>query len=293
MPIRPFRPEDAPALARLASACARTEGDFVVNPLWESEQELYADFTRHGGDPETHLLVSDPGDGEAAGLSGYLHHPPSDAAGLLCPIVDRAQRGRGQGGELLRAALSLAPKLGIKHIAGSIGTRNRSGYTLLTAHGFRPVRQHFLMRCDAKPSQAPTPPGIELDEAKPEDAEAILDLYHACEFDTRSPATMRRAMTDGRHVHSVARLEGRLVAFAELETHWPERAWVAFVGVQDDQRARGVGSALVAWSLSRCFEASVTSALLMLSPSNREALRAYEKAGIRRYRVVDVLEKKL
>ena len=50
---------------------------------------------------------------------------------------------------------------------------------------------------------------------------------------------------------------------------------------------------LVAWSLSRCFEAAVTSALLMLSPSNREALRAYEKAGIRRYRVVDVLEKKL
>jgi ribosomal protein S18 acetylase RimI-like enzyme len=293
MPIRPFRPEDAPALARLASACARTESDFVVNPLWEDEHELYADFTRHGSDPGTHLLVSDPGGGEPTGLSGYLHHPLSNAAGLLCPIVDRAQRHRGQGGELLRAALDLAPKLGIEHVAASIGTRNRSGYTLLTAHGFRPVRQHFLMRCDAKPSQAATPPDIELDEAKPEDAEAILDLYQACKFDPRSLETMRRAMADGGHVHSVARLEGRLVAFAELETHWPKRVWVAFVGVRDDQRARGVGSALVAWSLSRCFEASATSALLMLTPSNREAVRAYEKAGIRRYRVVDVLEKKL
>jgi ribosomal protein S18 acetylase RimI-like enzyme len=54
-----------------------------------------------------------------------------------------------------------------------------------------------------------------------------------------------------------------------------------------------VGSALVAWSLARCFEAGATSALLLLTPSNREAVRAYEKAGIRRYRVVDVLEKKL
>jgi ribosomal protein S18 acetylase RimI-like enzyme len=293
MPIRPFRPADAPALVRMASACARTESDFVLNPLWEDEQELYADFARHGAGPETHLLVSDPGEGEPTGLSGFLHHPPSDAAGLLCPIVDRNQRHRGQGGELLRAALELAPRLGIKHIAASLGTRNRSGYTLLTAHGFRPVRQHFLMRCDERPSPAEMPEDVALVAAEPDDAEAILDLYHACKFDPRTLETMRRVMADGRHVHSVARRDGRLVAFAELDTHWPERVWVAFVGVQDDQRAQGVGSALVAWSLARCFEAGARSALLMLTPSNREALRAYEKAGIRRYRVVDVLERKL
>ncbi len=104
---------------------------------------------------------------------------------------------------------------------------------------------------------------------------------------------MRRVMSDGLHRHTVARLDGGLVAFAELETHWPARVWVAFVGVRDDQRARGVGSALVAWSLARCFQERAKSALLMLSPGNREAVRAYEKAGIRRYRVVDVLEKRL
>lgn len=293
MTIRPFRPEDARPLARLAAACARTEADFVLNPLWENEEELFADFARHGADPETHLLVWDRGDGRPTGLSGFLHEPPSAAAALLCPIVDRAERRRGQGGELLRAALARAPELGIKHVAASIGTRNRSGYALLAAHGFRPVRQHFLMRCTNRPGQVSAPPGVRLEQAEPEDAGAILDLYHDCGFSPRSPERLRELMSDGRHVHSVARREGHLVAFAEFETHWPQRIWVAFVGVQDEQRARGVGSALVAWSLARCFEGRATSALLLLSPSNREAVRAYEKAGIRRYRVVDVLEKRL
>ncbi|MEN8184549.1 MAG: GNAT family N-acetyltransferase [Myxococcota bacterium] len=293
MAIRFFRPDDARSLVQLATTCARSEADFVLNPLWESEEELFADFDRHGADPETHLLVADPGDGAVTGLAGFLRRPPADVAGLLCPIVARDQRRRGQGGELLRAALALAPELGIKHAAASIGTRNRSGYTLLAAHGFRPSRQHFLMRCDEKPSPGTPPPDVEILEAKPGDAEEILDLYHACGFDLRSLETMRAVMADGRHAHCIARLGGRMVAFAELDTHWPERVWVSFVGVHEAERAQGVGSALVSASLERCFEGGARSALLLLTPSNREAVRAYEKAGIRRHRVIDVLEKRL
>ena len=84
-----------------------------------------------------------------------------------------------------------------------------------------------------------------------------------------------------------------MVAFVELETHWPRRPWVAYVGVAPELRARGVGSALTAWALARQFEAGAESALLMLSPANRTALRAYEKVGFRRHRLVDVLEKSL
>ena len=36
MSVRPFRPEDAPALAALSAACLRAEADFALNPLWES-----------------------------------------------------------------------------------------------------------------------------------------------------------------------------------------------------------------------------------------------------------------
>jgi ribosomal protein S18 acetylase RimI-like enzyme len=104
---------------------------------------------------------------------------------------------------------------------------------------------------------------------------------------------MRAFLEDGRHDHAVGRYEGAVAAFVELETHWPGRLWLAYVGVRPDLRDRGVGSNLASWVLKRRFETGARSALLMLSPANRTALRAYEKVGFRRYRLIDVLEKRL
>ena len=102
---------------------------------------------------------------------------------------------------------------------------------------------------------------------------------------------MHSILNDGRHAHSVSRLDGEVVAFVELETHWRDRVWVAFVGVTPELRDRGIGSNLVGWALAEQFEAGARSAMLMLSPANRTALRAYEKVGFRRARLIDVLEK--
>ena len=91
------------------------------------------------------------------------------AAGMFCPIVRRNQRGRGLGGELLRAGdrARRAAQLGIGFAAAGIGTRNRGGYSLLTSHGFRPVRQHFLMRCErARLSSEPPPADLALEVAR-------------------------------------------------------------------------------------------------------------------------------
>jgi ribosomal protein S18 acetylase RimI-like enzyme len=294
MQIRPFRGDDAPALAALAKACARGETEFVLNPLWEDAGELFAEFDRFGIDPEEHVIVADLGDGEALGMAGWLRHPGHDAAGIFCPIVRRDERGRGRGGELLRAALALGQRLGIKLATAGIGTRNRAGYALLTAHGFRPVRQAFLMRCEARPEPGDPPLAeSEREEAKPSDADAILEIYTDCGFEERGRERMRALLCDGRHFHAVARHAGRIVAFAELETHWPRRPWVAFVGVEGALRGGGIGSNLVAWALARRFDAGASAAQLMLSPANRTALRAYEKVGFRRHRLIDVLEKRL
>jgi ribosomal protein S18 acetylase RimI-like enzyme len=275
--------------------CSRGETAFVLNPLWESEDELFAEFARFGIDPTEHLLVADAGDGEVLGLAGFIRDAGAPAAGMFCPIVRRNQRGRGLGGELLRETIALgAKRLGIALAAAGIGTRNRGGYSLLTSHGFRPVRQHFLMRCErAQLSTEPPPADLALEAAKQSDADAILALYTTCGFGERSRERMQTVLGDGRHAHGVARAEGRVVAFVELETHWPRRVWVAYVGVVPELRARGVGSALTAWALGRRFEAGAESGLLMLSPANRTAVRAYEKAGFRRHRLVDVLEKSL
>lgn len=295
MPIRAFRAQDADALVALSLQCARGEADFVLNPMWETTDELFAEFRRLGIDPVEHLLVADAGDGEVLGLAGFLREPGAATAGMFCPIVRRNQRGRGLGGELLREAMAHGSKgLGIRLAAASIGTRNRTGYSLLTSHGFRPARQHFLMRCEStRGSSAAPSPDLEHAVAKAGDAGAILDLYAVCGFEPRSLERMQTLLGDGLHAHAVARRDGRIVAFVEIETHWPRRVWVSYVGVAPELRALGVGSALTAWALGRQFEAGVGTALLMLSPANRTALRAYEKVGFKRHRLVDVLEKSL
>jgi len=290
MKIRPFRPDDTPGLVELSAWCARGENDFVLNPYWEREEELAAEFERFGIEPAEHLLVADSGDGERLGLAGFLRLPKASTAALFCPIVKRSARGRGLGGELLRAALRLGETLEITLATAAIGTRNRAGYSLLTSHGFRPVRQHFLMRCNTPKVAEPPFGGVAFCEAAPDDAAPILSLYEICGFGPRSAEAMERTLADGRHVHAVARQEGRVVAFVELETHWPRRVWVAYVGVAPELRDRGLGSALVSWALAQRFEAGAQCALLMLSPANRTAVRAYEKVGFRRHRLVDVLE---
>jgi ribosomal protein S18 acetylase RimI-like enzyme len=293
MQIRPFRQQDARTLVELSIECARGETDFVLNPLWESEDDLSAEFARQGISPSEHVLVADAGVGEVVGLVGFVRQPGADTAGMFCPIVRRGERGRGVGGELLRAALRLSRDgLGIRLMSAGIGTRNRAGYSLLTSHGFRPVRQAFLMKCESPPRDERAPADeLSFCEAKPDDAAAILAIYSECGFEERGEQAMQGALTDGRHVHAVARHGDRVVAFAELETHWPKRPWVAFVGVAKDLRDRGVGSALVSFALRRCFDAGAAAGLLLLSPANRTALRAYEKVGFRRFRLIDVLEK--
>jgi len=289
--IRAFEKRDAPALAELSAYCGRGESDFVLNPYWETAEELFAEFDRFGITPEEHLLVADAGDGEVLGLVGFLRHPGGREAGLFAPIVPRRSRGKGIGGELLRAMRKRGAELGIRLATAGIGTRNRAGYSLLTSLGFRPVRQHFLMRCDVKP-EVPTPniEGLDLEPATEADAAGILSIYAACGFERRSPEAMREVLSDGRHAHSVARHGSRIVGFCEIEAHWPRRVWISYVGVDPELRDRGLGTALVSWSLARQFEAGASTAMLLLSPANRTALRAYQKGGFRRHRLVDVLE---
>jgi ribosomal protein S18 acetylase RimI-like enzyme len=292
MPIRLFRAEDAGAVAALSAACAKGEPDFVLNPLWENEDEFRAEFQRHGTEPGEHLLVAEGMEGEILGLSGFLRFAGAREAGLLCPIVAKAERGHGLGGQLLRAALELGSKLGVGFATAGLGTRNRAGFALLTAFGFRPVRQHFLMRC----ANAPTPElpeGFVIEAAGANDAAAVHALHTECGLAPRDQADIERALADGRHHFAVARREGELAAFVELETHWPTRPWLSFVGVSPAHRDHGLGTALAATALVERFDAGAAAALLLLSPSNRTALRAYEKVGFRLHRVFDVLERTL
>ncbi len=294
MSVRSYRSEDATALAALSAECLRGEADFVLNPLWETEAELVAEYRRHGISPEENILVAESEDGRVVGMSGFLRYPGSSIAGLLCPVVDGRERRRGQGGELLRATLEMGPGLGLQLVVAGIGTRNRAGYSLLAAHGFRPVRQHFLMRSDEPPREPEISDAkLEFAWAQPSDSAEILALYDECGFAPRTPETMDTVLSGAGHAVAAARHDGEVVAFSEIETHWPRRVWVAFVGVDPGRRGEGLGSALTAWALRRLWEGEADQALLVLSPANRTAYRAYEKVGFRRHRSFDVLERTL
>ncbi|MGI9430597.1 MAG: GNAT family N-acetyltransferase [Myxococcota bacterium] len=292
MEIRPFRRPDASRLATLAATFARAETDFVLNPLWETRDELFAEFERHATAPEEHLLVAEDEIGGALGVVGFLRYAGESTAALIAPIVEREERGRGVGGRLLRAAFELGERLEIRLVTAALGSRNRSGHSLLTAHGFRPVRQHVFMQCD-RPASVPPASGVVLDFAGEEDIGGMIDLLTEAGFPPPSEETMRSELANGQHAWAVARKDGRDIAFVELETHWPRRVWVSYVGVSPTSRERGVGSSLVAWALEQQFAAGAEKAMLMLSPANRAALRAYEKVGFDRFRLIDVLEKPL
>jgi len=295
MRIRAFRRDDAGPLSELSASCLKGETDFVLNPLWETADELFAEFDRFGITPEESLVVAEADSGEPAGIAGLLRRAGARDAGLVAPVVGRKLRGQGVGGDLLRATLELAERVGVTTLTGAIGTRNRAGYSLLTGLGFQPLRQHFMMRCEERPATVDLPvPGLTLETPKPEDADAILALYDASGFDeARGPDRMREVLEDGIHFHAVARRGGQVVAFVELETHWPRRVWVAYVGVDTSLRNKGVGSTTVSWALQRQFDSGAEAALLLLSPVNRPAVRAYQKVGFHLHRTIDVLHRQV
>ena len=69
MEIRPFRRADAAPVAELSAFCARGETDFVLNPYWLTEAELFAEYERFQIAPEDHLLVAAGNNGEILGLA--------------------------------------------------------------------------------------------------------------------------------------------------------------------------------------------------------------------------------
>ena len=89
MPVRAFRPDDAPVLARLSADCLHGEAEFVLNPLWKTEDELFAEFARHGIEPSEHMLVAQAEDGTVVGLSG--------ASSGLTVRVNMSSAGSSQG----------------------------------------------------------------------------------------------------------------------------------------------------------------------------------------------------
>ena len=267
--------------------------------LGDASSELFAEFERHGDRrPRSTCWSPTRATARRSACAGFLRFPGETAAALIPPVVARAAARQGRGRRAAARALDARPSaLDVKLASAAIGSRNRAGYALLTAYGFRPVRQHFLMRCDdaARAAGHAAGRGSRSSAARPDDAGAILELYREAGFPRAhargdAPRPRRRPPRPRRRA---PRRRGRGLRRAR---HPLARAavWVAFVGV--DAVAARPRRRLRAGALgagARSSTRGARSALLLLSPGNRSALRAYEKVGFRRHRLVDVLEKGL
>ena len=201
---------------------------------------------------------------------------------MLCPIVRRKDRGRGDR-RRAPARGAAARRRPARHRARDRGHRHAQPRGLFAAHEPRlPARAPGVR--DEVRARAGRARGA---DRRPRDRdraaagrEAILELYLACGFESRSEERMREVLGDGRHAHAVARAGGELAAFVELETHWPKRPWVAFAGVDKERRDRGLGSALVAWLLARQFAAGAKAA-----PARALARQPHRAARVREGRL--------
>ena len=228
MPIRAFRAQDAEALVALSMQCARGEADFVLNPLWESADELFAEFAalrdRSGRAPARGGRRRRRGARAGrASCASPAHRPPACSA-RSCGATSAAAASAASS--CARRCAHGAKKLGIQLAAAGIGTRNRA--RLFAAHEPRlpsraPAFPDALRRRARHLRRAAVAGSRASDVAPPGDAGAILELYAACGFEPRSLAAhaggaRRRPPRARRRAR-----DGRVVAFVELETHWPQR----------------------------------------------------------------------
>jgi ribosomal protein S18 acetylase RimI-like enzyme len=79
----------------------------------------------------------------------------------------------------------------------------------------------------------------------------------------------------------VALFDGRAIGYiiGTFVQHSPAEAWILRIGVKEDQRGRGTGTALLATLLEVLFTHNVQTIRLSVSPGNQPALRLYRKQG--------------
>jgi [ribosomal protein S18]-alanine N-acetyltransferase len=79
----------------------------------------------------------------------------------------------------------------------------------------------------------------------------------------------------------VAVLDGRAIGYTigTVVQHTHAEAWILRIGVKEDQRGRGTGTALLAALLDVLFNLNVQTIQLTVSPNNQPALRLFRKQG--------------
>ena len=212
--------------------------------------------------------------------------------------VHPAYRRKGIGTALLVAAESAArtqealPTTLTARVYSDIG----GGETLFRQRGYEEVRRFYMMSTSLigqRHELALTElPGVTFRTFRDEDTTGLVEAENAI-FAThwgshsRSIRTWQREMQEARPydpslwllAFEGQRIVGECLCHVSREAG-PTDAWVAVVGIREEWRGRGLGSALLARGLQRLQQAGFTSASLHVDAGNDPALKLYRRLGM-------------
>ena len=221
-------------------------------------------------------------------------------------VVHPAHEGRGVGTHLRRWVERRAHEHGRELHRQWVGAANAGARTLLTGAGYAVTRTYWRMVCPleeiAGRAPARVPPGFVL---RAVDVDRDADSLHAVDaaaFASRPdyvPETAAEFREEHLEAHdfeprfsAVAHEGGSIVGFL-LARGWEEEevGYVDLLGVEPRYQGRGLGTALLTRAFAAFAVAGLREAQLGVDSDNRDALRVYERAGMRVRFQIDIYER--
>jgi GNAT superfamily N-acetyltransferase len=134
--------------------------------------------------------------------------------------------------------------------------------------------------------------GIEIRDARPEEAEELLPLMRAyCEFYEASPSDegllemARVLIADPEQGHLfIARNNGVAVGFATVDWKWSSLkgariGYLEDIFVAPEARGRGIADALIEVCADRCRQRGMPAMEWLTAPDNQRAQAVYDRTG--------------
>jgi GNAT superfamily N-acetyltransferase len=134
--------------------------------------------------------------------------------------------------------------------------------------------------------------GVEIRDARPEEAEELLPLMRAyCDFYDASPSDQGLLGMAGALIADpqqgamfIARDRGEAVGFATLDWKWSSLKGARIGYLEDlyvtpDTRGRGIADALIEACAERCRERGAPAMEWLTAPDNHRAQAVYDRTG--------------
>jgi mycothiol synthase len=283
--IRPFTPEDFPAIAEFL---ADDETHLFGRPSRLGVPDVKAWLAKPDLPHDT-WLFEDRGGIVALGWAEKEEHDRGFAVG----VVHREWRGRGLGSQLIELSENRLRALGIARVHSVSLAPDLAARPLLESRGYREVRRFWEMTIelgDDLPPDPLLPEGFRVEPFSPEIAgafHAALEEAFADHWEFRPTAFedwWQRQLAKPDHDPSLwflVRSEGIVVAATRND---PERAgggWIGALGVRPEWRGRGLAKALLLHSFREFHRRGKRRVGLGVDSENATgATKLYESVGM-------------